>query len=211
MGDRIDYESVGAINIPIYPTSSADDYAYVLNHFESKVFFVSNPELLAKATEAKKNCPGVETHFLVLKRSRNSQLERVSLEREKMARETSIPTRHKCNADLTIIIYTSGTTGKPKGVMLSHENILSNVEASAPRLPIDAGSRAISFLPLCHIYERMLMYLYQRAGTQVRFQETLEDLGARIREAEPEVFTAVPRLLEKIYDSILRKAKPLRA
>jgi len=93
--------------------------------------------------------------------------------------------------------------------MLSHDNILSNVEASTPRLPVEAGCRAISFLPLCHIYERMLMYLYQRAGTQVRFQETLDDLGTRIREAEPEVFTAVPRLLEKIYDSILIKGEML--
>ena len=111
--------------------------------------------------------------------------------------------------DLATIIYTSGTTGRPKGVMLSHDNILSNVEESAPRLPVSTGARAISFLPLCHIFERMLMYLYQRAGMQVRFQETLEELGARIREAEPNVFTAVPRLLEKIFDSILAKGEAL--
>ncbi|HQV50627.1 MAG: long-chain fatty acid--CoA ligase [Flavobacteriales bacterium] len=200
---------IGAINIPIYPTSSADDYAYVLNHSESKVFFVSNPELLAKATEAKKNCPGLEHIFSFEKIQGTPNWKELLGKGEDGRAKLDTYKAQVKRADLATIIYTSGTTGRPKGVMLSHDNILSNVEASTPRLPISAGSRAISFLPLCHIYERMLMYLYQRAGTQVRFQETLEDLGARIREAEPDVFTAVPRLLEKIYDSILAKGEAL--
>ncbi|HEY0976681.1 MAG TPA: long-chain fatty acid--CoA ligase [Flavobacteriales bacterium] len=200
---------IGAISVPIYPTMSAEDYAYVLGHSESKVFFVSNAELAEKARAAKAQLPGLAhlfsfdqvpdlTHWTTLLDQGTEG--RAALEGYKAAVKSG---------DLATIIYTSGTTGKPKGVMLSHHNILSNVESSAFRLPVERGARAISFLPLCHIYERMLMYLYQRAGMQVRFQETLEELGARIREAKPHVFTAVPRLLEKIYDTILSKGEAL--
>ncbi len=200
---------IGAIGIPIYPTMSTEDYAYILEHSESKVFFVSNADLYAKARTAQSKVPGLE-HTFTFDRvagtvhwkdllGRGAQ-RRTELEAYKAAVK---------NGDLATIIYTSGTTGRPKGVMLSHNNILSNVEGSAHRLPVERGARAISFLPLCHIYERMLMYLYQRAGMQVRFQETLEELGARIKEAQPDVFTAVPRLLEKIYDTILTKGEAL--
>jgi long-chain acyl-CoA synthetase len=200
---------IGAIGIPIYPTMSADDYTYVLEHSESRIFFVSNADLLAKAEIAKSRLPAL-THLFTFDKVTGAahwkellnagDAQRPLLEQYKAAVK---------NGDLATIIYTSGTTGKPKGVMLSHNNILSNVEASSHRLPVERGSRAISFLPLCHIYERMLMYLYQRSGMQVRFQETLEELGARIKAAQPHVFTAVPRLLEKIYDAILTKGEAL--
>ena len=200
---------IGAIGIPIYPTMSADDYAYVLEHSGSKVFFLSNAELLAKARLAQAKVPAVE-HLFTFERIAGATHWKELLGRgtERRAELEAYKTAVK-NSDLATIIYTSGTTGKPKGVMLSHNNILSNVESSALRLPVERGARAISFLPLCHIYERMLMYLYQRAGMQVRFQETLEELGARIKEMRPDVFTAVPRLLEKIYDAILTKGEAL--
>ncbi len=200
---------LGVIGIPIYPTMTVDDYAYILEHSGAKVFFVSNADLLANAQAAQIRVPSV-AHLFTFDRVPGATHwkellakgldHRAELERCKAAVK---------NEDLATIIYTSGTTGKPKGVMLSHNNILSNVEASSHRLPVERGARAISFLPLCHIYERMLMYLYQRAGMQVRFQETLEELGARIKEAKPDVFTAVPRLLEKIYDAILTKGEAL--
>ena len=200
---------IGAIGVPLYPTMSAEDHAYILQHSETKVFFVSNAEMLAKALVSRTTVPSLQhiftfdrvpggAHWRDLLASDNTH--KNTLEAYKAAVE---------NSDLATIIYTSGTTGKPKGVMLSHNNILCNVEASATRLPVERGARAISFLPLCHVYERMLLYLYQRAGMQVRFQETLEELGARIREAKPQVFTAVPRLLEKIYDTILSKGEAL--
>ena len=200
---------IGAISIPIYPTSSAEDYAYVLGHSEAKAFFVGTADLLAKATAAKEQTPTLgqvytfdkipgAPHWKDLLGKGEDGRATLEAYKERVQRK-----------DLATIIYTSGTTGRPKGVMLSHDNILSNVEESALRLPVSTGARAISFLPLCHIFERMLMYLYQRAGMQVRFQETLEELGARIREAEPNVFTAVPRLLEKIFDSILAKGEAL--
>lgn len=200
---------IGAINVPIYPTSSAEDYAYVLHHSESKVFFVSNADILAKALIARPQVPSL-THLFTF-----DAIPGTPHWKELLGTGTDGRLRledHKAlvkRTDLATIIYTSGTTGRPKGVMLSHDNILSNVEASTHRLPVSAGSTAISFLPLCHIYERMLMYLYMHTGMQVRFQETLDELGARIKEAKPHVFTAVPRLLEKIYDAILAKGEQL--
>ncbi|HQW87188.1 MAG TPA: AMP-binding protein, partial [Flavobacteriales bacterium] len=131
-----------------------------------------------------------------------------------LAREADRPTlqAHKERVkadDLATIIYTSGTTGRPKGVMLTHHNILSNAIASTTRFPVDHHARAISFLPLSHIYERMLMYLYMYTGVSIHFQESMDDLGDRIREVAPDVFTAVPRLLEKIYDKIVAKGETL--
>lgn len=200
---------IGAISVPIYPTSSAEDYAYVLHHSETKVFFVSNPDILAKALAARPQVPSL-THFFTFDPVPGTPHWKELL--GKGAEGRAMLEAHMARVkrtDLATIIYTSGTTGRPKGVMLSHDNILSNVEASMHRLPVSSGARAISFLPLCHIYERMLMYLYMRAGMQVRFQETLDELGARIKEVRPNVFTAVPRLLEKIYDAILAKGEQL--
>jgi long-chain acyl-CoA synthetase len=200
---------MGAISIPIYPTSSTEDYAYVLEHAEVKAFFVSNAELYGKASAAAIKVPALQhlftfepvegaRHWSTL--LRDDQALRLQLEQYKGAVKYE---------DLATIIYTSGTTGRPKGVMLSHANILSNVEASAERLPVGLGKRCASFLPLCHIYERTLMYLYQRTGMSVHFLEDYNELGARIKEVRPHVFTAVPRLLEKIYESILAKGEAL--
>ena len=201
---------IGAIGVPIYPTSSPDDYAYVLNHSESKVIFSANAEIHAKAVAAQPSCPNLGHLFTLdkLEGARHwpevmtlgDEAERPTLQRYKQQVK---------NDDLATIIYTSGTTGRPKGVMLTHNNILSNVVASATRFPVDSEARCISFLPLSHIYERMLMYLYMYSGVSIHFQESLDELGDRIREVEPDVFTAVPRLLEKIYDKIVAKGDEL--
>jgi len=111
--------------------------------------------------------------------------------------------------DMATIIYTSGTTGNPKGVMLSHKNILSNVEACIDPIPADQNSKVLSFLPVCHIYERMLHYLYMHIGCSIHFAESLETIGDNIREVKPDVFTAVPRLIEKVYDKIIAKGDEL--
>src|SRR5690606_33654470 len=107
--------------------------------------------------------------------------------------------------DLATMIYTSGTTGQPKGVMLSHRNILSNVEGCIPRIPADADCRALTFLPACHVYERMLHYLYMYIGASIYYAESLDTIGDNIREVQPHIFTAVPRLIEKVYDKIIAK------
>ncbi len=112
--------------------------------------------------------------------------------------------------DLATLIYTSGTTGRPKGVMLSHKNIASNAKHSEGRLPIVMGkSKALSFLPVCHIYERMLLYMYQYCGVSIHFAESLETISENLKEIHPEVMTAVPRLLEKVYDKIIAKGADL--
>ncbi len=200
---------IGAINVPIYPTSSVEDYAYILNHAGVRVLFTGTADLHAKAEAAAINVPGLKHIFTF---DRLDGLPHWTLLLGNHSNNKALLEAYKAKvngADLATIIYTSGTTGKPKGVMLSHANILSNVQASEERLPVDIGSRCISFLPLCHIYERMLMYLYQCTGMNIHFQESLDDLGARIKEVRPHVFTAVPRLLEKIYDSILAKGEAL--
>src|SRR5690606_34652229 len=110
---------------------------------------------------------------------------------------------------LVTLIYTSGTTGNPKGVMLSHNNLLSNVKACEPRLPVGKDATALSFLPVCHVYERMLLYLYQYTGVSIYFAESMDTIGDNLREVKPNVFTAVPRLLEKVYDKIIAKGEAL--
>ncbi|MDX9751357.1 MAG: long-chain fatty acid--CoA ligase, partial [Flavobacteriales bacterium] len=201
---------IGAIGVPIYPTSSAEDYAYVLGHSGAKVAFSSNAEVHAKAAAAQPRCPQL-AHLFTFDRLDGA---RHWTEVTALADEAGRPELERCKQqvrhdDLATIIYTSGTTGRPKGVMLTHRNILSNVLASRACLPVDDQATCISFLPLSHIYERMLMYLYLYTGVSIHFQETLDDLGDRIREVRPDVFTAVPRLLEKIYDRIVAKGDEL--
>jgi long-chain acyl-CoA synthetase len=201
---------IGAIGVPIYPTSSPDDYAYVLNHSESKVIFSANADIHAKAAAAQPSCPNLGHLFTFDKMEGVRHWTEVMTLGDEADRPTLQRYKEQVkNDDLATIIYTSGTTGRPKGVMLTHNNILSNVVASATRFPVDSQARCISFLPLSHIYERMLMYLYMYSGVSIHFQETLDDLGDRIREVEPDVFTAVPRLLEKIYDKIVAKGDEL--
>ena len=200
---------MGAVSVPIYPTSTVEDYGYILQHAGVRVFFASNQELYNKAEAAAEQAPGLQ-HIYTFEQLDGLPHWSMLLTRDASLQATLEQYKAAIRQDeLATIIYTSGTTGKPKGVMLTHANILTNVVASVERLPVERGCRCISFLPLCHIYERMLMYLYIRAGMNVHFQEPLEELGARIKEVRPHVFTAVPRLLEKIYDSIMAKGEAL--
>lgn len=202
----------GAQTVPIYPTISESDYEYILNHCEASYCFVSDEEVLRKINLIKDKLPHLKeiysfntisncknwNELLVLGKDESNQ-EEVEL------RKNSIKTE-----DLATIIYTSGTTGNPKGVMLSHQNIVSNVLGSAPRIPFKAGkSRALSFLPICHIFERMVLYLYQYYGVSIYFGESIEKIGENIKEVQPTVITAVPRLIEKVYDKIYAKGAEL--
>ena len=203
---------IGGIDVPIYPTITAEDYAYIINHSESKYCFVSDQEVFDKIKSIQKECPNLKevysfdqikgckhwTEVLDLGRDAAHQPKVIAI------KESVLP------HDLATIIYTSGTTGTPKGVMLSHNNIVSNVFAAQKRLPLEYGKAvALSFLPLCHIYERMLMYLYQITSTEVHFAESLETIGDNLNEVNPDVMTAVPRLLEKLYDKIYGKGQTL--
>lgn len=202
----------GAQTVPIYPTISEEDYEYILNHSGSMYCFVSDEEVLHKVNLIKANVPTLKevysfneiegckhwSDLLILGEDESNQ-------NEVEARKDSIQTD-----DLATIIYTSGTTGKPKGVMLSHKNIVSNVLDSAPRIPFDPGkSTALSFLPICHIFERMILYIYQYYGVSVYFGESIDKISDNLKEVRPTVITAVPRLLEKVYDKIYAKGAEL--
>ena len=202
----------GAQNVPIYPTISENDYEYILNHSESIYCFVSDNEVLTKLNAIKQNVPNLKevysfneiegcknwNELLVLGKDSSNQNE-VEARKSKVNPE-----------DLATIIYTSGTTGKPKGVMLSHNNIVSNVLDSSDRIPFAAGeSRALSFLPICHIYERMVTYIYQFMGCSIYFGESIEKISDNIKEVQPTVMTGVPRLIEKVYDKIIAKGSEL--
>jgi long-chain acyl-CoA synthetase len=202
---------LGAQNVPIYPTISEEDYAYILNHSEAKYCFVSCEEVLNKVMAIKKQAPKLKGIYSFDKIDGcNHWLELIKLG-EDTAYQEEVEFRKEAvkPEDLATLIYTSGTTGKPKGVMLSHHNIVSNVIASQARVPFDYGSTALSFLPVCHIFERMILYLYQYCGLTVYFAEGLDKISDNIKEVKPNVMTVVPRLLEKVYDSIIAKGAAL--
>ncbi|WP_298350485.1 long-chain fatty acid--CoA ligase [uncultured Dokdonia sp.] len=203
---------IGAQNVPMYPTISAEDYAYVLNHSESKYVFVSCTETLAKVREAQDKVPSLQGVYSFDDIDGCDNWQQVldqgaddSNQPEVQALMDSVKTD-----DLATLIYTSGTTGRPKGVMLSHRNIVSNAISSTERVPTGGeGIKALSFLPICHIYERMITYLYQYNSVAIYFAESLETISDNLKEVKPEIMTAVPRLLEKVYDKIIAKGADL--
>ena len=202
----------GAQTIPIYPTISEVDYEYILNHSESTYCFVSDEEVLRKVNAIKSNVPTLkEVYSFNSIQGCKHWSELLELGKDE-ANQKLVEERKNgvLPSDLATIIYTSGTTGKPKGVMLSHNNIVSNVIHSAPRIPFEKGkSRALSFLPVCHIFERVILYLYQYYGVSIYFGESIDKISDNIKEVKPNVMSAVPRLLEKVYDSIYAKGTQL--
>ena len=198
----------GAQTVPIYPTIAENDYQYILNHSESTFCFVSDEEVLRKVNAIKSNVPTLkEVYSFNIIEGCKHWTELLELGKdESNQNEVEDRKNNVSSEDLATIIYTSGTTGKPKGVMLSHNNIVSNVINSAPRIPFEKGnSRALSFLPVCHIFERMILYLYQYYGVSIYFGESIDKISDNIKEVKPNVMSAVPRLLEKVYDSIIAK------
>jgi long-chain acyl-CoA synthetase len=201
----------GAQNVPIYPTISKEDYEYVLNHSEATYIFVSDQEVLDKVNKIKGNTKLKEVFTFDDLKGEKSWKE--VLESGKDESNQNVVEDRKNNVkpeDLATLIYTSGTTGRPKGVMLSHNNIVTNVLASDKRVPLEYGKdKALSFLPICHIFERMILYLYQYCGVHIYFAESIEKLSENAQEVKPQVMTAVPRLYEKIYDKIIAKGTDL--
>lgn len=203
---------VGAQNVPIYPTISEDDYEYILNHSESKYCIVSDEEVLNKVKLIKDKVPNlVEVYSFNEINGCKNWKELLALGEDHSNQDVVNDRKsHVLPEELATIIYTSGTTGKPKGVMLSHNNIVSNVLDSASRIPFDEGkSIALSFLPICHIYERMVTYIYQYYSVAVYFGESIEKIGDNVREVKPTVMTGVPRLTEKVYERIIAKGSEL--
>ncbi len=203
---------IGAQNVPVYPTISSEDYEYILNHCEAKYCFVSDLEVLNKVNAIRKNVESlIEVYSFNEIEGCKNWSELLKSGEDKSNQDVVDDRKNSVDAlDLATIIYTSGTTGRPKGVMLSHNNIVSNVLDSSERIPFEAGvSRALSFLPICHIYERMITYIYQYMGCSIYFAESLEKISENIKEVNPTVFTGVPRLIEKVYEKIIAKGSDL--
>jgi len=198
---------IGAVDVPIYPTMTEQDYEYILNHAGAKLCFVSNQDLWEKVSRIRDRVSSLQEIYTfdqvngarswteVLKAGEGGDRKEVKAAADQVKED-----------DLATIIYTSGTTGLPKGVMLSHRNISSNAVDSTKRLPelIIGDSRSLSFLPCCHIFERMLHYLYMLNGVSI-YLSGMEQIKDDMIFIRPHIFTAVPRLLEKFYDGILAK------
>ncbi|SHI97877.1 AMP-dependent synthetase/ligase [Pseudozobellia thermophila] len=203
---------LGAQNVPIYPTISAEEYVYVLNHSEAKYCFVSCQEVYDKVNSIRDQVPNLEEVYSF------DEIDSCKNWKEVLELGADVSNQGEVDklkdsvkpSDLATLIYTSGTTGKPKGVMLSHSNLVSNALESSKRLPItDGKTKALSFLPLCHVYERMLIYLYQYRSVSIYYAESLDKISENLKEVGPHVMTAVPRLLEKVYDKIIAKGAEL--
>lgn len=201
---------IGAVSVPMYPTITENDYKFIFNDSQAKVAFVGEAGILTRINAVKAEIPSLNQIYTFYKSdlpfwkelhdlgAANPQPEK--LEQLKAAVKPE---------DLLTLIYTSGTTGTPKGVMLTHDNLMSNVNASREIIKVDASFRVLSFLPLCHIFERMVIYLYQIMGASIYYAESLETIGDNLKEVQPQAFTTVPRLLEKVYDKIVNKGHEL--
>ncbi|MDI9868534.1 AMP-dependent synthetase/ligase [Flectobacillus roseus] len=205
-------QQIGAVSVPMYPTITIEDYNYIFADAGIKLIFVSDEGLLKKSTEASKGLDSVEAIYTFDQIADAKHWTEIL----DLANGNDVDTLEPYKAavlpdDLLTLIYTSGTTGKPKGVMLTHNNIISNVEGliKGKHLELEEGDRALSFLPLCHIYERTDVYVYLRYGVSIYYAESMDTIADNLKEVKPHVFATVPRLLEKVYDKIVAKGYEL--
>lgn len=206
----IGIQQAGAVVVPFYPNISENDYRYIFNDSGIKICVIADEELNTKIQNVKPDTPSLQHVFTMEDVSGAKHWSEIKKAGESI--DESVVKERMSNVnfeDLATIIYTSGTTGNPKGVMLSHKNLISNVDACIEPIPADKNSRVLSFLPVCHVYERMLHYLYMYIGASIHFAESMDTIGDNIKEVKPHVFTAVPRLIEKVFDKIMAKGDEL--
>jgi len=198
-------QQCGAVSVPIYPTISEHDLKFILNDAQIKYVFVSSAELYKKVkavADSVSSIKGIYTFNEVEGAKHWSELAKAGKANPKASEIDAIKKSIKPN-DLFSILYTSGTTGNPKGVMLSHNNLISNSIACQVLAPFTSDWKALSFLPLNHVYERMLTTLYFYLGVSIYYAESIDTIGANLKEVQPQIFGTVPRLLEKVYDKIV--------
>lgn len=202
---------IGAINIPIYPNITTADYEYILNDSGARILLVGSEEIFDKVKMLVNKVETLEAIYAF------DEIEGVKDWHEIIEEGIANPQASKMKAnqlevkssDLFTLIYTSGTTGNPKGVMLSHDNLYSQLVGLKNAIPFDETDRAISFLPLCHVFERVIEYYYLFKGTSIYYAESIELLGENLKEVNPTIMPTVPRLLEKVYDKIVAKGSDL--
>jgi len=202
---------IGGVTVPIYPTISEKEFQYVLNHSESKICFVSDKDVFDKIHKIVDKTKLKEIYsFEEFQNCSNWNL-LFENDNKSLQGEVNIKKEEVIPDDLATIIYTSGTTGVPKGVMLTHRNIVSNILSASKRLPsMENKNKALSFLPLCHIFERIIIYMYYYSRVEIYFAESLETISENLNEIKPFYMTAVPRLIEKIFDKIEGKAEEFK-
>jgi long-chain acyl-CoA synthetase len=202
-------QQTGAVLTPVYPTITVSELEFILNDAQVKLIFVNDEELFHKVLSIKDRVPSLREIYTFehVEQARHWKEVLTDITPELRSRLDAI-NKNIQGSDLATIIYTSGTTGTPKGVMLSHHNILSNVQSCVPCLP-QGPIRALSFLPLNHIYERMLTYVYLFSSSSIYYAESMDTIGENLKEVKPQFFVTVPRLLEKVYDRIMQKGSEL--
>ncbi|WP_316934256.1 AMP-dependent synthetase/ligase [Hymenobacter sp. AT01-02] len=202
---------LGATSVPMYPSITVEDYKYIFSDADVKAVFVSDKKLLDKVREATQGLNIPPQNVFTFDKVEGARHFSELLDLGKQGNPADLePLKAAVQPDdLLTLIYTSGTTGQPKGVMLTHNNILSNCRNAQRFVPVTKDDKALSFLPLCHIFERMVTHIYLINGVSIYYAESMETIADNLREVKPEIFTTVPRLLEKVYDKIVAKGHSL--
>ncbi len=204
---------LGAVHVPIYPTISENDYKYILHHADVKMVFVSGWDILRKIENIIAEIPQLKDNVYTFRNLRGYRHlnEVIELGAANPSPQYLNEIKERITPDdVVTLIYTSGTTGTMKGVMLTHDNIISNFSAILPIVPVHPQTKVLSYLPLCHIYERMMIYAWHYLGIPIYYAESLGTIADNLREVQPTIFTTVPRLLEKFYDRIIATGRKLK-
>ena len=202
---------VGAIHVPVYPTIGSSDYEYIFNHAEIKMVFIDGKSLYHKIKDILPKCPTVKYVYSFSEHPEVEDYQKVidNGRENPQPEKLEVIKKSVSTNEVATIIYTSGTTGKTKGVMLTHLNIISNALALQNIPPTGPKGKALSYLPLCHIYERTINYIFQYKGISVYYAENIAKIVDNLKEIKADIMTTVPRLLEKVYDKIEAKGSKL--